>query len=273
MKKHFTTLILLMLTISSYAGKGFLENKAVIDSSKSESVFKIKKNLTSGDFTARQVVKLNLSQLALKNISLQYEYGFHKNMSAALGVSFLLPSQVPSTFISDPSNGITETAPTYNGWAITPEFRFYPGKKEKHQAPHGFYLAPFIRYSAFNVNTTITSDSTNVSVGVNIKYSGFTAGLMIGSQWLIGKHFAIDWWILGGGFGSATLQMDASSKNASMSQSDQNQLASDVKSSLNNLSGNTSVTVSTTSNSLEATISGLPKYTVRGFGLCLGYYF
>jgi hypothetical protein len=45
---------------------------------------------------AKQVIKLNLSQLPLTNISLQYEYAFHKNMSGALGFSFFFPRTLPS---------------------------------------------------------------------------------------------------------------------------------------------------------------------------------
>lgn len=228
----------------------------------------------------KQVIKINLSQLAFTSISLQYEYGFHKNFSAALGVSYLLPRNIPSQIFTPSSNGEGYQLPKFGGWSVTPEIRIYPGKKVKHKAPHGFYLAPYFRYSKYSMKAEYidsVSASERHTYDVKATYSGFTAGLMIGSQWLIGKHFSIDWWIIGGGAGKAKLKINATSTDGSLNMSEQEQtnLKNDINENLTELKsfGNGESTIETTPNSATATVKGLPMTSIRGFGLCLGFTF
>lgn len=228
----------------------------------------------------KQVIKINLSQLALTNISLQYEYGFHKNLSAALGVSYLIPRNIPSQIYTPSSNAEGYQLPKFGGWSVTPELRFYPGKKVEHQAPHGFYLAPYFRYSKYTLNATyldsVSSGKSN-SYDVKASYAGFTGGLMIGSQWLIGKHFSIDWWILGAGAGKATFNIESKSTDGSLNMSAQEQenLKADIRNNIGELGsfGNGDLSIETTSNSAKATVKGVPMTSIRGFGLTLGFSF
>lgn len=229
----------------------------------------------------KHVIKLNLSQIALTNISMQYEFAFHKNFSATVGGSYLIPRDIPSQFFTPSANGSGYQLPKFGGWAVTPEIRFYPGKKVKHQAPHGFYLAPYFRYSKYSVNSAyVDIDSASGkrnNYDVKASYSGFTGGLMIGSQWIIGKHFSIDWWILGAGYGKAKFKINAESTdgNVNMSPQEQENLKNDIRTNIGELGsfGNGEVTVETTSNSATATVKGLPMTSIRGFGLVLGFAF
>jgi hypothetical protein len=227
----------------------------------------------------RQVIKINLSQLVFTNFSLQYEYGFHKNFSIALGASYLVPKNVPSQIFTPSSNVSGYQIPKFGGWSITPEIRIYPGKKIAHQAPHGFYLAPYFRYSKYSMQTDYI-DSVSVSVSntynVNADYSGFTAGLMIGSQWLIGKHFSIDWWIIGGGAGKAKFKINSVSQDGiNMTTQEQADLKNDINTNIRELGsfGKGDVNIETTSNSATATVKGLPMTSIRGFGLTFGFAF
>lgn len=252
---------------------------------KAPSLFKNNKSLAVKEAdpvnSPKQVIKLNLTQLALTNISMQYEFAFHKNFSAALGASYLLPRSIPSQFFTPSANGEGYALPKFGGWAVTPEIRIYPGKKVKHQAPHGFYLAPYFRYSKYSMTTSyVDKDSTSGkqnTYNVKAAYSGFTAGLMIGSQWIIGKHFSIDWWILGGGYGKAKFMINSESADGSLNMSPQEQenLKNDIRTNIGELGsfGNGEVTVETTPNSATATVRGLPMTSIRGFGLVLGFAF
>ena len=229
----------------------------------------------------KNVIKLNLSQLVLTNISLQYERAFHKNFSAALGFSYLIPRAIPAQIFTPSDNGSGYQLPKFGGWSITPEIRFYPGKKVKHQAPHGFYMAPYFRYSRYTLKSSyvdfdsITSIRHNYNVKAN--YSGFTAGLMLGSQWMIGKHFSIDWWIVGGGYGKASFKIFAEDADGTINMSPQEQedLKQDIKENTGELGsfGDGEIKVETTSNSATTTVSGLPMISLRGFGLTLGFSF
>lgn len=235
------------------------------------------------EVSVQQVVKLNLFQLPLLNFSLQYECAVHKNISAALGFSFLMPRGIPNSIYEPSQNANGFLLPKFKGWSVTPEFRFYPGKKEEHQAPHGFYLAPYFRYSKYS----ISGQYLNYSVDTNgvthddhytmkASYYGFTGGLMMGSQWIIGEHFSIDWWIFGFGAGKAKFQIDATSTDGSiyLNASDQAQLRTDITNNIGELGrfGAGSVSVETTTNSAKVTVSGLPMTSIRA-GLTVGFKF
>lgn len=280
MKKN---LLILSLIISAFSLQLKAKDQPILKT-ESPLFLKSKKEFLMKDDepakTPKQVIKLNLSQLALTNISLQYEYGFHKNFSAALGVSFLIPRNIPSQIFTPSSNAKGYQLPKFGGWSATPEIRIYPGKKIEHQAPHGFYLAPYFRYSKYTLQAmyldSVSATKSNV-YDVNASYAGYTVGLMIGSQWIIGKHFSIDWWILGGGAGKATFEIESKSVDGSLNMSAQEQedLKTDIKKNIGELGnfGNGNVTVETTSNSAKATVKGIPMTSIRGFGLTLGFAF
>jgi Protein of unknown function (DUF3575) len=277
MKKKITLLAsVCLMSLSSIAGVN-TNDECSLEDSVAQANTLILEDGEASSFHHVKIIKLNATQLINKNISMQFEYAFHKNMSAALGGSLLLPRTLPEQFKVEPQAGITQTDPTISGWSITPEFRFYPGKKIKHQAPHGFYLAPYMRYSTYSINTTMTEDSSAISLDLTMKYHGTSYGLMIGSQWLIGNHFAIDWWILGAGYGMADLDVDAKAKGVALTQQEQNDYSDDIISTLQDATAQLGVgrlaPTTTTSNSISTGLLDLPMISIRGFGFTLGFRF
>jgi hypothetical protein len=162
----------------------------------------------------KNLVKINLLSLPLKNFHVQYERAVAKKISVGLGLRLMPKGSLPfSNAISkaiddeDLSKQI-ENFSTSN-FAITPEVRFYLGK----EALKGFYLAPFARYSRYtaavpyNFEVEFTDGTNTLTREENIPLSGsvntFTAGLMIGSQFKLSKLISLDWWILGPQYGGA----------------------------------------------------------------------
>lgn len=254
-----------------------------------QSVLSLKPQATA----PKSVIKLNLLPIGLGDFSFQYEYAFHKNMSGALGLSFLsLPKNIKGRILD--SMGITNSKIT--GWAITPEFRFYPGEKKEHEAPHGFYLAPYFRYSKYHVTGQYLVDlpatagtggtivpppfgSTTPTKSYNLDIKSTTTcynfGLMIGYQWIIGEHFSIDWWIIGAGRGNSKLSCDFNSSELNMSASDQAELKKQMDENVNSNSFSPfSPTVTNTTNTHGATtfVDGLPSVSLRS-GLTIGFAF
>jgi len=282
MKKSFliATTIFSCLSVSLFAG---IDPKT----KKEQSVFEKKKTTAlrppaaEGDGDgSKSVIKLNLTQLALTNFSLQYEYGFHKNMSGAIGVSILAPKNIPTQIYTAPSKAEGWQLPKFGGFAITPEFRFYPGKKVKHQAPHGFYLAPYLRYAKYKLTADYlelydNGAKTRTYKGT-ITYGGVNGGLMIGSQWIINKHFSIDWWIIGGGGGAAKFYANVVSDGTlNLTTQEQADLKEDIRENIGDLGqfGKGIADIQTTPNSATITIKGVPMQSIRMFGLNLGYAF
>lgn len=228
----------------------------------------------------KAIVKLNLLQLPLLNISGQVEYAFHKNISGALGVSYLVKRDVPKLFFDTPDTSTAALGiakPQFYAFSITPEVRFYPFKNDKGGAPHGFYVAPYFRYSKFSVSADFRDivDLKPVDFNYTLTYAGGTGGLLIGAQWILGKHVSLDWWIIGGGFGRARVVLEAASSSVNMSSKDQQEVKDQLESDFSGVQflGYSAPQVETTNNSVKMTIKGLPMTSFRGLGLCLGIAF
>ena len=140
----------------------------------------------------RNIVKLNLPNLAFGNITLNYERILSARNSVALNVGFIRPQQ-PIGVLSDAFNtDETISTPEFSGITATGEYRFYSRKKG---AGRGFYFAPYARYASHKLDfdATIEDNFSNVST----QLSAIGLGGQIGVQWLIKDRIAIDWGILG----------------------------------------------------------------------------
>ena len=159
----------------------------------------------------KNLIKFNLTSAVIKNYSVQYERVLSRNIS--LGVSFkMMPeSGIPYTDqIFRWSGDIdAETKNTIENliignYTITPELRFYKGKKRYGT---GFYTALFYRYGHFTASNAIVTfnqddpeiDPTTLTMSGDM--TTHTGGFMLGAQWALGKHMCLDWWILGPHFG------------------------------------------------------------------------
>ncbi|OJV19834.1 MAG: hypothetical protein BGO30_00755 [Bacteroidetes bacterium 41-46] len=157
-------------------------------------------------------VKFNLTSILLKNYSLQYERVLTKRISAAVSFRFMPYTTIPfKTAIMNMADfEDQETIDLFNNaqfgnYAITPEIRFYLGKKGYGR---GFYIAPYYRYAAydtqnleFNFNTGDDQNPQNQKVDLKGSITSHTGGIMFGVQWALGKHISLDWWILGAAYG------------------------------------------------------------------------
>jgi len=176
-------------------GTSFLENKKQSNESGSRKPF---------------VVKTNFISLGFRNLSLAAEYAFHKNLTGGLGFRFMMPYDL-SSFA-----GGGQTL-KMSGYAITPEFRFYPGKKSEHLAPHGFYIGLYGRISNFSMDMDVPLDAPTVNgvavpgisgatlnINGNLKQMG--GGFIMGMQWAK-KSFVFDWSLIGLGVASSFLSV------------------------------------------------------------------
>ncbi len=150
--------------------------------------------------------KVNLTALPIRNFSFQYERVLTKKLSVALSYKTMPSGNIPfkNSIISmsdnDPDVEDMLNQLTMSHSAITPELRWYVGKKGFGR---GFYIAPFYRYAKFNAeNLSVTyeeggptpTENTITLAGSN---TANTFGLMFGAQWALSKHLVLDWWILG----------------------------------------------------------------------------
>jgi len=218
------------------------------------------------------IVKINLISLVYKNISLQYERVLGEKISVAIGLRYMPKSSLVFTNTIDQLASADSTNLSdwkASSYAITPEFRFYP----KH-AGKGFYLAPYLRYR--NVGLDLPVDyrddngvQQNVSVTGNL--SSLIGGLMIGSQFNLGKMITLDWYIFGLQYGVSNGKLDIATSKP-LSANDQ----ADIRSSLADLkaASNSFNDINYVVTSSGGSISGkFGALGFRGFGLNLGFKF
>ena len=86
----------------------------------------------------KNAIKVNIFSPIVRTGSFFYERALNDGASAQLGFFYT-------------GYKITETK--FSGYGITPEFRFYPSKKEDMK---GFYLGPFLRYQSFSLTEEVT---------------------------------------------------------------------------------------------------------------------
>jgi len=166
-------------------------------------------------FNKKNIVKLNLPNLAYKNITLNYERLLSNRTSASIHAGYVIPSAAPS-FVTN-ALGIDSTALVgtdstslnqFSGFTTTGEYRIY-GKKKG--AGRGLYYAPYLRYASYKYLFAASIDK-NFS-NIDARVSTFGLGAQLGYQWVIKDRFVIDWGILGAAVQRYTLSSTFSSKD------------------------------------------------------------
>jgi hypothetical protein len=156
-------------------------------------------------------IKVNLTGIPLKNYSVQYERVIKRKMSFAIALRTMPSTGLPfksaildAVGTNDPDTKNTIEQLKLSNFAVTPELRFYLSKKGYGR---GFYVAPFYRYASFSTNDMVFTyqNILNVSSTINLsgKLTSNTGGILLGSQWALGKHLCLDLWILGAHYGTA----------------------------------------------------------------------
>jgi len=158
----------------------------------------------------KNIIKTNItSPILFNNYSFQYERVFLEKFSVSLSYRFMPKRGIPyknqiAKFFDDYNDkdviNVLENLQIDN-YAITPEFRFYLGRKR------GLYASVYYRYAKFGLNGySIDFDKYDGSKG-NIKLNGDiksnSVGIMLGKQWILARYIVLDWWIMGGHIGSA----------------------------------------------------------------------
>ena len=169
------------------------------------------------DDISKNLIKLNLTSLPIKNFSLQYERVLTKSISGALTFSVMPETNLPNFIANEivkmagdmSDNGAIDTETEglirnvlVSSYSITPEIRFYPGHKKYGT---GFYISLFYQYGhyeASNLPIPYTNDlEEDIKIITTGKVTSHTGGFMLGHQWSLGKHMCLDWQMFGPHFG------------------------------------------------------------------------
>lgn len=173
-------------------------------------------------------LKVHATALAFRNYGLQYERSISAKKSILISFRAMTKGQLPllglaKSYIEDEQTFDDLRQIQVNGYAITPEFRFYLNRNEVPNT--GFYLAPFVSYNLyqlslndfrFTVSESVPDGGALYSVDkfadVNGRVSGTTGGLLIGMQWNLGNSLYLDWSMLGLSYGVSNGELHARSR-------------------------------------------------------------
>lgn len=215
------------------------------------------------------IIKINVSALVFKNISVQYERKIAKRISVAANVHYMPFGKLPflssiEKAIDDPSVPVDKLK--LGNFGFIPEIRFYLGKNE---ALRGFYLAPFASYSRYETDLPVNYgvNKTGIFKG-NI--SAITGGLLLGAQFKLGKSVYLDWWIIGPNYGGSNGDLHLNSPLSTEEQIDLREQIEDLKT--DGFYGKTIDSYTVDSNGAYIKVKG-PWAGLRGFGLNLGFRF
>lgn len=177
----------------------------------------------------KNMVKLNLPALALKNISIQYERAVARKVTVAGTFRYMPTGSIPlkSVFIDladDPDTERQLNNLKVGNIAFMPEVRYYFSKKG---AFRGFYLGLFANIARYNADLLFEYDDASVTKTIPLSgnITSITGGLMIGAQFKLGGRVYLDWWILGPNYGSSNGSL---SGKKSMSPSEQQSLRDEL---------------------------------------------
>ncbi len=177
------------------------------------------------------IIKVNLLSPFFKNISFQYERVIIKFLSVTLTARYMPNTTLPYAGLisnisgsDDPATGDAFRGMKMSNYSVSPEVRLYPGKKGFGK---GFYVAFSYRYSHFKINNLnyiyANYPAPDSAVSFSGKFNIHYAGVLLGAQWFLGKHFTLDWWFFGPLIGYESSNI-AGISSVPLSQQDQDDL-------------------------------------------------
>jgi hypothetical protein len=123
--------------------------------------------VTKAQYTPKNAIKMNPASVLLSTGNVSYERAITHNQSAQVGVFY---------------SGLGLGDFKYEGFGITPEYRFYFGGNK--QALNGGYVAPFARYQQFSI-----SDKSSTAKG---KFETLGGGVVLGWEKSYQSGFVLD---------------------------------------------------------------------------------
>ena len=121
------------------------------------------------DTPPQNLFKINLLSPLVRSGSFFYERAVSEDISLQLGFFYM---------------GWSSDDTKFRGFGVTPELRYY--LSEKHPAPRGVFIAPFVRFQNFNLSDPgVEGEGTLSLIG---------GGLLVGTQTMFKNRISLDAW-------------------------------------------------------------------------------
>jgi len=229
----------------------------------------------------KNILKMNLTSLALYNNSLSYERSLSKKTTLLIGYRYMPIVYATTPFLNSkaidqfqiesigPVDKLESLA--IGNQSYTGEIRFYGGKKA---GARGFYLSMYGHYLDMTLDFPYQYETERYIYTIPFKGSlkGFAGGFMIGAQWFIGNRVSFDWHILGGHYGNLNMDFPANANLSTMESSERRGFERVLISDFDLFNGKSNIEANSTDYGVH--IQGtIPFIGIRGFGFNLGIAF
>jgi hypothetical protein len=157
----------------------------------------------------KNIIKYDITSNILFNSSYNFTYERVLRKQQTLGIT-LGYQELPTLQSLLANDTVTTTRKTASGYKFAADYRFYLGKENRYQGPHGVYIGPYMAYHSFDNDwdLTIQSSSGTQTGSVGAKLQVLNIGFQAGYQFLINNRWSIDMSFIGGSVSHYRARMD-----------------------------------------------------------------
>ena len=168
----------------------------------------------------KNVIRYNLSGALIFGFDRYVVFGYERVIKPNQSISVNIGGVKLPKFIGINTDSFSlQKDNKSNGYNVSVDYRFYLGKENKYMAPHGAYIGPYYSYNQFTRDNqwllTQSSGSRDVNTHTNLNIN--TIGFKFGYQLILWKRLALDFALVGPGFGiynyKATFDDNISAEN------------------------------------------------------------
>lgn len=152
----------------------------------------------------KNVIRYNLSGALIFGIDRYLVFGYERvikpNQSISVNVGGV---KLPKLISINTDSFSLQKDNKSNGFNVSIDYRFYLGKENKFLAPRGVYIGPYYSYNSFTRDNqwVYTHGSAGNSVNTHTTLNINTIGFQFGYQLILWKRMALDFALVGPGFG------------------------------------------------------------------------
>ncbi len=152
-------------------------------------------------FEKQSIVKINPMSFSYGKLSLGYEYVLENNKSFAIQVGIPIGNGLTGNIEDNLQvNDVTFEDASISTFSVRPSYRMYLSSKKR--GPKGIYFEPSAKYQTIKVegsdgNYKDPDTGKTYDLKTENKVSMAGIGLQLGSQWIIGDAFVIDFFFFG----------------------------------------------------------------------------
>lgn len=228
----------------------------------------------------KNVVKMNITSLALNNYSFFYERMIARKISVTGGLRFMPTTKLSKTMVGkelikaadlDQDDKDEVERLEASNTSITAGIRFYTGKRA---GAKGLYAEVYGRFTNFKAKYAYdyTSKGKDYRFPIALDAKGIGGGVLFGGQFNLAKQLVVDLYIIGAHYGKLSGDLDAITDLSGMDAQERQNMQNDINDLGPSFNDKKVLKATVSSTGVQGKVDG-PFIGARGLGLSLGWTF